>query len=80
MDQKPTSEIGGFANSYRKAMPYINIFYVLAAAMALLGWLGWLADAKFQTKPVFFLIGLFSGMILGFYNLFKLLKNLEKDK
>ena len=37
-------------------------------------------DDKFQTNPVFFISGLFSGMILGFYNLYKLLKNLEKDK
>ena len=78
MDQKPTSEIGGFANSYRKAMPYITSFYVMAAAVALLGWLGWFVDDKLQTKPIFFICGLFIGLITGFFNLYKLLSNLEK--
>ena len=60
-------------------MPYINSFYVLAAAVAFMGWIGWLVDAHFDTKPLFFLAGLFLGMIAGFYNLFKLLKKIEKD-
>jgi F0F1-type ATP synthase assembly protein I len=76
---KTTSGIGGFSTAYRKALPYINGFYVLAAAVALMGWLGWIADANLKTKPVFFLIGLFIGMFTGFYNMFKLLKKLEKD-
>jgi F0F1-type ATP synthase assembly protein I len=77
--QEPTSGVGGVSRSYRKAMPYINGFYVLAAAVALMGWLGWIADAYLNTKPVFFLIGLFVGMFIGFYNMFKLLKKLDKD-
>ena len=77
--QEPTSEIRGFSQAYRKAMPYVNGFYVLAAAVALIGWLGWIVDANLNTKPVFFLIGLFVGMFTGFYNMFKLLKKLEKD-
>jgi F0F1-type ATP synthase assembly protein I len=78
-DRKNTSEIGGFSQAYRKAMPYINSFYVLAAAVAFMGWIGWMADAYYNTKPVLFLAGLFLGMIAGFYNLYKLLKNIEKD-
>jgi F0F1-type ATP synthase assembly protein I len=61
-------------------MPYISSFYVTAAAVALLGWLGWFVDDKLQTKPIFFISGLFIGLITGFYNLYKLLMNLEKDK
>ena len=78
-DQEPTSEMGGFTHSYRKAMPYISSFYIMAASIGLLGWLGWLADEKLATKPLFFLGGLFLGMIIGFYNLYKLLRNLDKD-
>jgi F0F1-type ATP synthase assembly protein I len=61
-------------------MPYISSFYVTAAAVALLGWLGWFVDDKLQTKPIFFISGLFIGLITGFYNLYKLVMNLEKDK
>ena len=78
-NDKTTSEISGFSQAYRKAMPYVNGFYVLAAAVALIGWLGWIVDANLNTKPVFFLIGLFVGMFTGFYNMYKLLKKLDKD-
>ncbi len=77
---KPGSEMGGFAAAYRKAMPYINSFYVLAAAVAIFGWLGWLADTAFGTKPVLFISGLFLGMISGFYYMYKMLKNLEDQE
>jgi F0F1-type ATP synthase assembly protein I len=71
------SAFGDLANSYRKAAPYINATYVLIAAIAFFGVIGWWLDTKFITKPLFFIIGLLGGLATGFYQFFKLLKKLE---
>jgi F0F1-type ATP synthase assembly protein I len=71
------SSIRGFGQAYRKAMPFINGFYVMAAATALMGWLGWQADAWLATKPILFIVGLFLGLGVGFYHMIRLLSKIE---
>jgi len=73
-----TSPLGDMVHSYRKAAPYINATYVLIAAIAFFGVIGWWLDGKFLTKPLFFIVGLFIGLATGFYQFFKLLKKLEE--
>jgi F0F1-type ATP synthase assembly protein I len=70
--------IRSLANSYKKAQPYINISYVLIGSIAMLGALGWWIDRRSGSTPLFFIIGVLSGFFLGLYNLFKVIKRLEK--
>ena len=64
----------------RQAAPYINSTYVLIGAIGLFGWLGWLLDKQLDSQPLFFIIGLFAGLITGFYNFYKVLKNIDTDE
>jgi F0F1-type ATP synthase assembly protein I len=54
--------------------------YVLIGSVALFGWLGWLGDQKWDTTPLLFILGMFGGLASGFYNFYKILKNLEKHQ
>ena len=65
-------------NSFRKAAPYLNIGYTLIGGILLFGYLGHLVDEKTDEDPVFLLLGLFLGLGLGFYNMYKVIKNMEQ--
>jgi F0F1-type ATP synthase assembly protein I len=77
-DSDHSESIRGAARSFRNAAPYINISYVLIASIAMLGAAGWWIDLKFTTSPLYFIVGVLSGLFLGLYNLFKVIKKLEK--
>ncbi len=66
------------AEAYRKLAPYLNIGYVMAASIALLTWLGYLLDKKWDTFPWFTIIGAVLGITVGFYNFFKTVFLLNK--
>ena len=70
--------LSGLSNAYRKAAPYLNLVYVLIASILMLGAIGWFSDQFFQTKPLFTVFGLFTGLGIGFYVFFKSLKQLEE--
>ena len=69
----------GAASSFQKAAPYINISYVLIASMAMLGGLGWWLDNQFLTKPLLTVFGILGGLFLGMYNLYRVVRKLEKE-
>jgi F0F1-type ATP synthase assembly protein I len=72
------SQFSNLSSAYRKAMPYLNLVYVLMASIIMIGALGWFIDDYFQTKPLYTIIGIFAGLGLGFYSFFKGLKQLEE--
>jgi F0F1-type ATP synthase assembly protein I len=72
------SQFSNLTSAYRKAMPYINLVYVMIASILMIGALGWFIDDYFQTKPFYIIIGIFAGLGLGFYGFFKGLKKLEE--
>jgi F0F1-type ATP synthase assembly protein I len=69
-----------FGKSFRKAAPYLNSIYTFMASIALFGFLGYLADKKFASKPWLMLIGLFLGLGIGFYQFYKVLIREEKQE
>lgn len=75
-----SSNSSGVAKSFRKAAPYLNISYTLIGSIAMLGVLGWYLDKQFNTNPCWTVIGILSGLFIGFYNMFKIIKGLEKKK
>ena len=73
-----SSQLRGTASSFQKAAPYINISYVLLASILMMGALGWFLDTQFSTRPILAVFGVLAGLFLGFYNLFKVVKKLDK--
>lgn len=65
-------------SSFRKAAPYLNIGYTLIGGVLFFGYFGNLLDKKTGNGPIFLLLGLFLGLGLGFYNMYKVIKNMEQ--
>jgi len=74
------SNLSNLSIAYKKAMPYINLVYVLLASIVMFGVIGWFGDKYLHSKPIFFVLGLFLGFGIGFYSFFKSLKQLENHK
>ena len=45
----------------------------------MLGALGWWLDSQFLTKPLLTIFGILGGLFLGLYNLYKVVRKMEKD-
>ena len=54
---------------WRQSALYIDAAYTLLGAVLGLGFIGWLADRMLGTRPVFLLVGLLLGLVVGFYRL-----------
>ncbi len=59
----------GLQASFRSAGPVVAASYTLIGAILLLGGLGYVADARFDTAPWLLVGGLLLGIIVGFYEL-----------
>ena len=55
----------------RRAGPAATASYTLIGAILLIGGIGYGLDHRFETSPWFLLIGLLTGLIIGFYQLAK---------
>jgi len=68
-------------SAFVKAGPYLNIGYFFIGAIVLFGYIGYKADQWAKTGFIFLLSGLFMALGLGFYNMFKVLSQLnDKSK
>ena len=56
----------------KESGPAASASYTLIGAILLLSFLGYMIDNFFTTEPWFLFIGIFTGLIVGFYELFKL--------
>jgi F0F1-type ATP synthase assembly protein I len=65
-------------NAFRKAGPYLNIGYTLFGSILLFAYLGYWVDKWSGQKPLFLIIGLFLGLFGGFYNMIKVLQQLDR--
>lgn len=68
----------------REKSPYfllaMDFGYMLLAGILVLGYLGWLADKRFGTSPIFLLVGFGLGIATGFSSLFRRLNLLERNR
>lgn len=59
----------GIDSGFKRAGPVMAASYTLIGAIVLLGGLGYFADGWLGTSPWLLLIGLLLGIIVGFYEL-----------
>jgi F0F1-type ATP synthase assembly protein I len=59
----------GLQSSLRRAGTVAGASYALIGAILLLGGLGYFADGWFDTEPWLLIIGLLLGIVVGFYEL-----------
>ena len=61
-----------FQETVRKSGPAAAASYTLVGAVLLLGAIGYLIDLRYSTAPWFLLGGLLLGIVVGFYELAKI--------
>jgi len=76
--KKNTENQKNINSSFAAAGPYLNIGYFFMASMFIFGFVGHLIDKKYQFNSIFLLAGLFVGLIFGFYNMYKVISQMEK--
>ena len=62
-----------------KAAPAMSAVYSLFLVTLILSYLGYYLDKKLGTFPIIFLLGLVSGLFLGFYQLIKIMNSHNKN-
>ena len=68
------------ADSIRKIAPLVNWGFELIFYIGLGIGLGWWLDEKYGTKPWLLLAGCLLGIVLGFYQFFKMVLRKEQSK
>lgn len=56
---------------YRELAPYLSLGYQLVAPAGLLGGIGWWIDSKNATQPLWFIVGLSFGCVVGLVTLIR---------
>ena len=60
-----------FQRNLRSSAPYAAASYTLIGGIVVLGGLGYFADGWFDTSPWLLLLGLLMGILVGFYELIR---------
>lgn len=60
-----------FSKTVHEAGPYATASYALIGAIVLLGLLGYFLDGWLGTSPWLFLVGILLGLVVGFYEIAK---------
>jgi F0F1-type ATP synthase assembly protein I len=66
--------------NWRQAMMTAGLALSIPFMIGIPAYLGWLADKRFQTAPLWFLVGLFAGLISTAVDIYKLLKRFGQFK
>jgi F0F1-type ATP synthase assembly protein I len=60
----------------KSGMAYGAVTLLVAAILVFLG-IGWLIDRYFQTAPIFLVVGIILGTIIGFYQFYKISSQID---
>ena len=78
MKDPNTHKPSSLAQAYRSVGPYLTLGIQFIVTILLCIFLGHWADAKFDTSPIFILIGSLLGIAAGFYNFFKVVLKMDR--
>lgn len=65
---------------WRNALMMGGFALAIPFTMGVPAYLGWLADNHYQTAPLWFLVGLFAGILTTAFDIYKLLKRFGSFK
>ena len=63
---------------FQQVGPYLSIGVEFTASILICLGAGWWIDKRFDTAPIFMLVGAFFGMAAGFYNLYRTVVRMSK--
>jgi len=66
-----SKSIKQFQRFVRQSVPAASAAYTLLGSVIFLTLIGYMADKYFNSSPVYILIGLGLGILIGFYELYK---------
>ena len=66
--------------TWRQAMVSVGLALAIPWIMGLPAYVGWLADNHYHTTPLWFLVGLFIGLISTAVDIYKLMKRFGQFK
>ena len=67
-----------FQNIAKQSGPAAAASYSLIASILIFTYFGWIIDRKIDSSPFAILIGVLLGMIVGFYNLIKVVRKTKR--
>ena len=65
---------------WRNAMMMAGFALAIPFTIGVPAYLGWLADNYYQSAPLWFLVGIFGGLLVTAFDIFKLLKRFGSFK
>ena len=65
---------------WRSAMAMAGLALAIPFTIGAPAYLGWLADNHYNTAPLWFLVGLFAGLLTTAFDIYKLLKRFGQFK
>lgn len=71
--------VASVSRAYRELGPYLNLAWFFLAGMLLFGGVGWWADDRYGFDPWGKFSGVLLGIIVGFYNFFKVVFSAKND-
>ncbi len=78
MNKHHSDKPSSLAQAYRSVGPYLTLGIQLIATILLCVFAGHWADGKFDTSPIFILIGSLVGIAAGFYHFFKVVLKMDR--
>jgi F0F1-type ATP synthase assembly protein I len=78
MDEDEKKQKGDI--NWRQALTTVGLAMSIPFMIGIPAYLGWLADQHYATAPLWFLVGLFAGLISTAVDIYKLLKRFGQFK
>ncbi|MEW6127114.1 MAG: AtpZ/AtpI family protein [Acidobacteriota bacterium] len=74
-EEKPKDDI-----DWRQALTTVGLAFAIPWMIGVPAYLGWLADKRYETTPLWFIVGLILGLLSMIIDIYKILKRLGQFK